>query len=70
MREGRAAFAITKRPDAADVCFEAAVHFDETTFISLDAGFVEAEIVGIWTAAGGDQKMRATDDRRADRRFE
>jgi len=43
-------------PRRADVCFEAAVHFDETTLVSFDAGFVEAEIVGIGTAAGGDQE--------------
>ena len=65
MREGGTALAISEGPDAGDVGFEAGVHFDETVLVGFDAGFVEAKIVGIWTAAGGDQEMGTGDARRA-----
>src|SRR5205814_8384185 len=36
-----------------------AVHFDKAILAGFDAGFIQAEIVCIWTAPCGDQEMRA-----------
>src|SRR5437870_6855451 len=44
---------------------EAAVYFDEAIFVRGDAGLVETELAGVWTASGGDQEMGTADARRA-----
>ena len=44
VRESRAPIAIAERPDAGNVCFQAAIHFDKTIFIGFNAGFFETEI--------------------------
>ncbi len=63
VREGRTSLAISQRPDAGNICFEAAIHFDKSIFVRDDAGFVEAEVACVWTATSGSQEMGAADAR-------
>src|SRR5260370_26498674 len=61
VRESRATLAIAEGPNARNVRLEAAVPFDRATLVPFDAGFIQAEIVRIRSASGGDQEMRAGD---------
>ncbi len=66
----RAALAVAQSPDAGDGCFQPRIDLDETILVCFDAGFIETEIAGVWTAAGGDQEMRTRDARCACRALE
>ncbi len=63
MRESGATLAVAEGPNAGDVCFEPAVHFDKTVLVGFNAGYIETEIIRIRTASGADQEMRAGDAR-------
>src|SRR5262249_53303755 len=50
-------------PDARDVGAKLVVHLDISVLINGDAGFIEAEVVRIWSPADRDQQV-GTDDLR------
>ena len=61
MREGAAAVAVAECPDAWNVGGKGVVDGDVAARIGLDAGAVEAEIVGVRTPPNGQQDVRPDD---------
>jgi hypothetical protein len=59
--EGAAAVAVPQRPDALDIRPQLVVDLDVAPLVRLDAGCLEAEIVGVGPAPGGDEQMAARD---------
>ena len=57
--EGSAAVAVADGPDAGDVGAELVVDGDVAAVVVSDAGFFEAEVVGVGTAAYGEEDVRA-----------
>ena len=57
--EGAVAVAVAEGPDAGDVGAELVVDGDVAALVDGDAGFVEAEIVGVGAAAHGEQDVGA-----------
>ncbi len=61
MREGAAAVAIAKRPDARDTGAQLFVDLDIAASVGLDACLVEPKIVGVGHAPDRQQQVRAVD---------
>ena len=59
--EGSAAVAVAHRVDAGDVGAELVVYGDVAALVCGDAGFIEAEVVGVGGAAHGEQDVGAMD---------
>ena len=57
--EGAASVAVAEGPDAGDVGAELVVYGDEAVLVVLDAGAVEAEVVGVGAAADGEEDVGA-----------
>src|SRR4030095_3871548 len=64
VRECALAVAVAERPDAADARAKLVVDHDVAALVDGDARPVEAEIVGVGTAADGEQHVGALDLRR------
>src|SRR5262249_57725434 len=61
MGEGAAAVAIAERPGSRNIGAQLIVNLDVAAGVDGDAGLVQAEVVGIGTAADGEQQMRSYD---------
>ena len=59
MREAAVAIAVAQRPDARNVRPELLVDVDVAVLVLLDASFVEAEVIGVRTAADRQQYVRS-----------
>ena len=57
MGEGAATVAVAESPDAGNVGAELVVYGDEAVLVVGNAGFFEAEVVGVGLAAYGEKDM-------------
>src|SRR6185312_2637232 len=69
MGESTAAIDIAHGPDLGHIRPELIIHLDEAAFVGLDAGRLEAEIIGIWPSAYCQEQMAADDARWTIRAF-
>ena len=59
MGEGAAAVAVAERPDAGDAGAELVVYCDESACVEGHAGLFKAEVVGVGSAADGEEDVGA-----------
>src|SRR5204863_1992866 len=64
VRESALAVAVAERPDSRDARAELVVDHDVPPRVDRDSRLLEAQIVGIGTAADGEQHVRAVHSRR------
>jgi hypothetical protein len=60
--EGRAAFDVSESEDARRGGFQFPIYFNVATVIDRDAGGGNVQRIGVGSAAGGDEQVRAVED--------